>query len=51
MIQVGNRVRLNSGGPELFVGERNGDSLTIQWQGDSGELCSDTLPAACCHLT
>lgn len=45
-LAMGERCRLNSGGPALLVVDVNGDDLTLSWQHE--ETVSETVLPRCC---
>jgi hypothetical protein len=47
-LNIGNNVRLNSGGPEMLVVEIDGDNVTVGYN-KPGQACEYTIPAVCVH--
>jgi uncharacterized protein YodC (DUF2158 family) len=45
---IGNRVRLNSGGPIMLVVDINDDAVIVAWR-DSGGSREHNFPALCVH--
>jgi uncharacterized protein YodC (DUF2158 family) len=49
-VEVGDLVRLNSGGPACLVVDADGDAtVTISWRDSGGDVFEWGLPRACVH--
>jgi uncharacterized protein YodC (DUF2158 family) len=47
-LRIGDRVHLNSGGPDCLIVERSAHEATIAWR-DGDRACEATLPVGCVH--
>lgn len=49
-LYIGDRVRLNSGGPESLVVDADGEVVTVAWPDDHKGAAEATFQRPCVHL-